>query len=204
MQILFLECKVPFWNRSYKRCVGGSWIRPLFFLGKKMTEKKGIESFREALEPILFDLGYACVRLILKGGRSPLLQIMIERRDGVLISVADCTRVTKRVLDLLEEKDPIGGDYTIEVSSPGDDRPLTKREDFKRFVGSLVKISLFQEAEGLKKVQGKILSVREDVLMLEIDQGPGIEKKVFRTSLWNIRQANLKPSFDLQKGIKVD
>ncbi len=162
-----------------------------------MAEKKGLESFQEQFEPLLFDMGYSCFRIILKGGRAPLLQIMIERNDGAMISVSDCTRVTKKVLALLEENDPIGGDYDIEVSSPGADRPLTKREDFERFSGSLIQISLFHEAEGSKKIQGKILSVIKDVLMLEIDQGPQIEQKVLEISLSNIRKANLKPSFEL-------
>ncbi len=162
-----------------------------------MTEKKGVEFFREQLEPLLFEMGYSCVRMILKGGSSPLLQIMIERNDGISISVSDCTRVTKKVLGLLEEKDPIGGDYNIEVSSPGADRPLIKREDFERFSGSLIQVSLFQEEGGLKKIEGKILGVLRDVLMLEIDQEPDTEKSVLKISLSNIRKANLKPSFGL-------
>ncbi|MBS0186141.1 MAG: ribosome maturation factor RimP [Proteobacteria bacterium] len=160
-----------------------------------MTEKKGLESFRKQLEPLLFEMGYSCVRMILKGGSSPLLQIMIERNDDVSVSVSDCTRVTKKILSLLEENDPIGGDYNIEVSSPGADRPLIKPEDFERFSGSLIQVTLFQEEGGRKKIEGKNLGVLEDILMLEVNQEPDAKKSVLNISLSNIRKANLKPLF---------
>ncbi|OYX67838.1 MAG: hypothetical protein B7Y79_00605, partial [Rhodospirillales bacterium 35-44-4] len=75
--------------------------------------------------------------------------------------------------------------------------PLIKREDFERFSGSLIQVSLFQKEGGLKKIEGKILGVLKDVLMLEIDQERDAEKSVLKISLSNIRKANLKPSFGL-------
>lgn len=155
-------------------------------------KQDGLRSFKQRLDPSLSQMGYSCVQMSFKG---KILQIMIERIDGSFISIKDCTRVTRRALELLEEEDSIGGNYTLEVSSAGLDRPLVTREDFERFVGSEVRLSTFQGEEGQKRFQGKILGVLKDILMLEITLGP--EKKILEISLSNIRKANLKPVFEL-------
>lgn len=155
-----------------------------------MLPSKGLDSFNAYLEPILSQMGYSCVQVVLRGGNSPLLQIVIERTDETPISIEDCTVVTKKVLDLLEKDDPIGGDYHIEVSSPGLDRPLVKRQDFERFKGSYAQFFLYKDLKGEKKVKGKILDVIKDEVMLEIEQDG--QKEIFEISLENIKKANLK------------
>ena len=142
--------------------------------------------FEEKFSPILQEMGYGCVRVLFRGGASPTLQLMIERLDEKSVAIEDCTRVTRRVLDFLEEDDPIGGDYNVEVSSPGLDRPLVKRQDFERFVGSLIKVSSHRSIEGTKKFQGKILGVKDDLLILESSDGREIS-----LPLSTINKANL-------------
>ena len=93
-------------------------------------------------EPVLEKAGFRLVRLrIMGGGASKTLQIMAERPDGSM-DVEGCTRLSQVVLDFIESQDPIEGDYEIEVSSPGIDRPLTRLSDFNRWKGHEAKIEL--------------------------------------------------------------
>ena len=157
---------------------------------QKGPEQRGVDVFQKILDAILSQLGYANVSTTFKGGRSARLEIMIERQDGEAVSIGDCTRVTRKVVDLLEENDPIGGDYMVEVMSPGPSRPLTKKEDFERFIDSYAWICMRGDQEGEKKIQGKILGIRNDVLMLEVEERD--EKKTLEIPLENIGKANLK------------
>ena len=81
--------------------------------------------------PVIEGMGFELVRLRLMGGRRALLQIMAERPEGG-IEVEDCARISRAVSALLDVEDPISGEYTLEVSSPGIDRPLTRLKDFER------------------------------------------------------------------------
>jgi ribosome maturation factor RimP len=92
-------------------------------------------------EPVIEQAGFKLVRLRIMGGASKTLQIMAERPDGSM-DVEGCTALSHVVLDFLEAQDPIEGDYEIEVSSPGIDRPLTRLADFNRWKGHEVKIEL--------------------------------------------------------------
>ena len=106
------------------------------------------------LEPVVAKLGYELVRVLTIGQKNPTLQIMIDRLDDSNITVDDCATVSRAVSELLDEKDPIDGQYSLEVSSPGLDRPLTKIEHFKRFAGYEVKIETGVEVEGRKRFKG--------------------------------------------------
>ena len=87
---------------------------------------------------------------------------MIERQDHKNLVVDDCAAVSRAVSAILDEKDPIDGEYSLEVSSPGVDRPLTKPEHFKRFVGYETKIETDEAVDGRKRFRGKIVSVKEN------------------------------------------
>ena len=78
-------------------------------------------------------MGYELVRVHLSHGARPVLQVMAERTDGAAMSVDDCAEISHSVSALLDAEDPIVGAYTLEVSSPGIDRPLTRPRDFERF-----------------------------------------------------------------------
>ena len=85
--------------------------------------------------PSLQDMGYDIIRLQLSGAERPQLQIMIDRLDEESVTVDDCADVSRAVSAILDVEDPIAGAYTLEVSSPGIDRPLTRPRDFERFAG---------------------------------------------------------------------
>ena len=114
------------------------------------------------LNPIIEDLGYDVVRIMTIGVQNPTLQIMIEPMDLSVLTVDDCAKVSRAVSKILDEKDPIAGEYTLEVSSPGIDRPLTKPEHFVRFAGFDAKIETLSAVDGRKRFKGKVVSVDEN------------------------------------------
>lgn len=122
------------------------------------------------LNPIIEDLGYDVVRIMTIGVQNPTLQIMIEPADLSMLTVDDCAKVSRAVSKILDEKDPIAGEYTLEVSSPGIDRPLTKPEHFVRFAGFDVKIETLSPVDGRKRFKGKVVSVDENsVINFDMD-----------------------------------
>ena len=92
-------------------------------------------------EPVIEQAGFKLVRLRVMGGASKTLQFMAERPDGSM-DVEGCTDLSHALLDFIEANDPVEGDYEIEVSSPGIDRPLTRLSDFTRWKGHEAKIEL--------------------------------------------------------------
>ncbi len=117
---------------------------------------------QEMLKPLIDEMGFDLVRIITIGNVNPTLQIMIERKDRENIVVDDCAAVSRAVSALLDEKDPIAGRYTLEVSSPGLDRPLTALENFVRFAGFEAKIETDVEIEKRKRFKGRIVRVDEN------------------------------------------
>lgn len=122
------------------------------------------------LEPTINELGFDVVRIVTIGQSNPTLQIMIERKDRTDIVVEDCAKVSRAVSEILDEKDPIKDQYSLEVSSPGLDRPLVTLEHFQRFCGYEAKIETSAEVEKRKRFKGKILSVDDkDNIHFEMD-----------------------------------
>lgn len=113
------------------------------------------------LNPVIEGLGYEVVRIMNIGTQNPVVQIMIEPKDHGVLTVDDCAKVSRAVSALLDEKDPIDGEYTLEVSSPGIDRPLTKPEHFARFSGYEAKIETTETIDGRKRFKGKITALKE-------------------------------------------
>jgi ribosome maturation factor RimP len=106
-------------------------------------------------EPVIEKAGFRLVRLRIMGGRSKTLQIMAERADGSM-DVEGCSTLSHALLDFIETEDPIEGDYEIEVSSPGIDRPLTRLSDFTRWKGHEAKVELTAPLDGRKRFRGKL------------------------------------------------
>jgi ribosome maturation factor RimP len=96
-----------------------------------------------------------------------LLRIYIDRQDG--ITVDDCERVSHAVSAVLDERDPIKGEYTLEVSSPGLDRVLRKREHFARFAGEAVKLETNEPIDGRRRFSGKLSAVNERGIELNVE-----------------------------------
>lgn len=123
----------------------------------------------DILEPIVTELGFELVRVLTVGNVNPTLQVMIERQDRKNIVVDDCAMVSRAISAILDEKDPISGAYTLEVSSPGIDRPLVNLENFVRFSGFEAKVETDIEIEKRKRFKGRIVRVDNDDIILLMD-----------------------------------
>ncbi len=124
----------------------------------------------DIVTPTIENLGFEVVRIMTIGNKNPTLQIMIERKDRKNLVVEDCATVSRALSELLDEKDPIDGEYSLEVSSPGLDRPLTKPEHFSRFTGYETKVETSTEVDGRKRFKGKVLSIDDkNNVLFEMD-----------------------------------
>ena len=121
------------------------------------------------LEPSLNALGYDLVRVHLSGGENLRLQIMAERIDRREMTVEDCADISRNVSALLDVEDPIKNRYTLEVSSPGIDRPLVRLEDFDRFAGFEARIECAQPVDGRRKFRGQLLGVEAGDVRIDVD-----------------------------------
>jgi ribosome maturation factor RimP len=117
------------------------------------------------LAPVLEALGYGVVRVQFNAGRRATLQIMAERQDGVAMTVDDCAAISRATSALLDVEDPIPGAYDLEVSSPGIDRPLTRRADFERFAGFEAKLETDRLLDGRRRFRGRLVGVDETGLI---------------------------------------
>ena len=121
--------------------------------------------------PAAEGLGYELVRVMLAGGRDGRLQIMAERLDGGPMTVEDCERLSRTVSAILDVEDPIDGAYTLEVSSPGIDRPLVRRKDWERWIGHLARVELDEPLDGRKRFKGVLLGLDGDDARLRLEDG---------------------------------
>jgi ribosome maturation factor RimP len=122
----------------------------------------------ELLGPVVADLGYELWELEYTGqSGSGLLRLYIDSAEG--ISVDDCERVSRAVSAAMDVADPIASNYTLEVSSPGLDRVLRKREHFARFTGEQVRVETVRTVGGRKRFAGLLVKVEGDEITLEVD-----------------------------------
>jgi ribosome maturation factor RimP len=119
-------------------------------------------------EPVIEKAGFKLVRLRMIGGAAKTLQVMAERPDGSM-DVEGCSTLSHALLDFIEAEDPIEGDYELEVSSPGIDRPLTRVTDFSRWAGHEAKIELTLPVEGRKRFRGTLLGLDGSQVMIRAD-----------------------------------
>lgn len=124
---------------------------------------------QDLIEPVVVKAGYELVRVMSIGQVNQTLQVMIDTLDGSDITVDDCAKVSHLISDVLDEKDPIADKYSLEVSSPGLDRPLTKMNHFKRYKGYEVKLETDDKVENRKRFKGRITEVNDDNVMLTMD-----------------------------------
>ena len=127
------------------------------------------ERLTALIEPLLGRLGYELVELEYAAGRAhAVLRLFIDREAGVTLD--DCAQVSREVSGLLDVEDPIPSAYTLEVSSPGFDRVLRTQAHFGRFVGSRVFIELREPRAGRRRYTGKLLTVDDTGIALEVDR----------------------------------
>ena len=136
----------------------------------------------QMLKPAVEGVGYELVGIEYQ---NTVLRIYIDSPEG--ITVEDCSRVSHQVSGVLDVEEPIKGQFMLEVSSPGIDRPLFNAEQFARFTGSKVKLRLYHAIEGRRKFTGIIESVEGDnIVVKELDTGDSIQ-----LSMDDIDKANI-------------
>ncbi len=120
--------------------------------------------------PTIEGLGFELVRIRLMSGRRSTLQIMAERPDGG-IEVEDCAAISRAVSAVLDVEDPISGEYVLEVSSPGIDRPLTRLKDFERYDGYEARLETEELIDGRRRFRGALRGVEAEEVLIEIPEG---------------------------------
>ncbi|MEY8839301.1 ribosome maturation factor RimP [Cribrihabitans sp. XS_ASV171] len=123
----------------------------------------------EIVTPVIEDLGFELVRIRLMSGKQTTLQIMADKPDGG-IEVDDCAAISNAVSATLDVEDPILDAYTLEVSSPGIDRPLTRLKDFAMFEGYEAKLETSELIDGRRRFKGELAGVEDDEVLVNIPQ----------------------------------
>jgi ribosome maturation factor RimP len=148
----------------------GFW--PLFFvLTASWVEKIAEKDFEieRLVTPTLEAMGFSVVRVRIAGQPERTLQIMVELLDGSTVTVDDCGKISRAVSALLDVEDAIKGAYSLEVSSPGIDRPLIKPADFERFAGHVAKIETHRPLAGRKRFRGRLVCVEDGDVRIEVE-----------------------------------
>jgi len=145
---------------------------PIFYFWNKVLRRfikvMSRDELLKLLEPTVERLGYELSDLELKlGGRDGLVRIFIDKHDG--IDVEDCEAVSRQVSAILDVEDPLPGNYTLEVSSPGLDRALTKPAHFKRFMGEDVRVKLRFPLDGRRNFRGALKAADDENIEVEVD-----------------------------------
>ena len=123
------------------------------------------------IAPRLRLLGYDLVRVAVLGRDRPTVQVMADRADGSPLSVDDCGTISHDVSAALDVEDPIPGAWTLEVSSAGIDRPLTRIKDWNRFAGHLARVDTQVPLDGRKRFSGIVLGADETAARIRLDDG---------------------------------
>lgn len=126
------------------------------------------DRLRALIEPVVTAFGCELWGLEFSvAGRRGMLRVYIDKPDGV--GIQDCERVGRQLNSLLDVENPIAGEYTLEVSSPGMDRPLYELDQFRRFVGSDINLRLRESFEGRRKFRGRLVAVENDEIVMLVD-----------------------------------
>lgn len=124
----------------------------------------------EIITPVVEDMGFEIVRVRLMTGKESTLQIMVQRPDGQ-IEVDECAQVSTAISATLDVEDPIVDVYTLEVSSPGIDRPLTRLKDFDQWEGFEAKIETDELIDGRRRFKGQLAGTEGDEVLITITEG---------------------------------
>ena len=123
------------------------------------------------IAPTVEALGYELVRVMVSGRHRPTLQVMAERRDRAAMTVEDCEAISRAISAKLDVEDPIRDSYTLEVSSPGIDRPLVRAADFARFLGHLARVESRLPIEGQRRFTGRLLAADDARVRVATERG---------------------------------
>lgn len=134
------------------------------------SEGKAAE-IEQLIAPTLEAMGYDIVRVMISGKERQVLQIMAERLSDGGMGVDDCSAVSRAVSAVLDVEDPINASYTLEVSSAGLDRPLTRLTDFERFAGLDARVELSVPMNGRRRFSGALCGLDGETVLLETEEG---------------------------------
>ncbi|HEY8158259.1 MAG TPA: ribosome maturation factor RimP [Methylobacter sp.] len=155
--------------------------------------KQAPEHLVNLIEPIVEGLGYECVGIEYNPHpKHGLLRIYIDSDNGILVE--DCSKVSHQISGVLDVEDPIQGNYQLEISSPGEDRPFFKVSQFERYIGSTVLVNLFKAIDGRRKITGIIEKVEDDIITLKDGE------QVFEVPFVAMSKARLVPEYLIEKG----
>jgi ribosome maturation factor RimP len=168
-----------------------------FASAPRRGEDVRIDRIADAIGPAIEGLGYDLVRVQIQGGKRPVLQIMAERRDGRGMTVDDCAAISRDVSAILDVADPIAGAYSLEVSSPGIDRPLVREADYVRFVGFEARVEIEPAIDGRRRFQGRLAGVEDGHVVL---RAPA---ETWRVPLDRVQRAKLVLTDDLLKAARA-
>jgi ribosome maturation factor RimP len=121
------------------------------------------------VRPVIEGLGFELVRIRLMGGRTPTLQIMADRPEGGIV-VDECARISTAVSAVLDVEDPIEDNYSLEVSSPGIDRPLTRLKDFDVWADYEARVETSELIDGRRRFKGMLRGTEGDEILIEIEE----------------------------------
>ena len=145
-----------------------------------------VAGLRDLLEPGIGALGFELVDVeYTRAGGHNVLRLYIDHPDG--ITVDHCAAVSRQVSAVLDVEDPIPEAYMLEVSSPGLDRPLVKREDFERYAGETIKVRMHEAVDGRKNFKGTLVGLEGDAVLVDVDQ------ERYRLPMARIERARLVP-----------
>ncbi|ASK35208.1 ribosome maturation factor RimP [Alloalcanivorax mobilis] len=149
---------------------------------------KRTDQLKELLAPVVEDLGFTLWGVQYLQGRGAVLRLFIDHEDG--INVDDCIRVSHEVSGVLDVEDPIPGEYNLEVSSPGMDRPLFELAQFQLYLGDDVHLKLLAPVAGKRKLTATLVGVDGDTLVLMLNGD------TLRVPYSQVDRARLEPRFD--------
>lgn len=149
---------------------------------------KRTEQLKELLAPVIEDLGFTLWGVQYLQGRDAVLRLFIDKEQG--ITVDDCVRVSHEVSGILDVEDPIPGEYSLEVSSPGMDRPIFELAQFERYIGEDVQIKLLAPLAGKRKMTATLVAIDGDTLVVMLNGD------TLRVPYSQVDRARLEPRFD--------
>lgn len=150
------------------------------------------EKLTEVIEPVVREMGYECVGIeYAPHQKNAVLRVFIDSEQGIVLD--DCAKVSHQLSGVLDVEDPISGNYQLEISSPGLDRPLFKLEDFERFKGRLVNIRLIETINDRRKITAVSRGANADNVVVEMDN------EMMEIPLRMILKARLVPDYQMAK-----
>jgi ribosome maturation factor RimP len=152
--------------------------------------KQAPEHLLKLIDPVVEGLGYECVGVEYSSHpKNGFLRVFIDKEGGV--QMEDCTKVSHQISGVLDVEDPISGEYNLEVSSPGMDRPIFKVQQFERFIGQTVQVNLFKPVDGRRNIKGVVEKVEGDDIFLQQDG------QTYKVAFQAMSKARIEPDYSI-------